>query len=324
MEYRKLGNAGVEVSEIGLGGNNFGWWADEGASLPVIQQALDMGVNFIDTADFYAEGRSEEILGKAVRGKRHQVIIATKFGALKGKDRNERGSSRHHIMNAIDASLRRLRTDYIDLYQMHVPDPKTRIEETLRTLEDLVRSGKVRYIGCCNFPAWRLCEALWVSRFNFLNSFATVQVRYNTLEREIEKELVPLCKRYDIGVIPWGPLAAGFLTGKYRYGETPPHDARLAKKGPTPIYDNIMSEANWEKLGQLESFAEERGHKVGELAIAWLLAKPWISTVIAGARRVEQVTANVAASDWRLTPQEISTLEALDRFDPEICTKTDS
>jgi aryl-alcohol dehydrogenase-like predicted oxidoreductase len=313
MEYRNLGNSGLEVSEIGLGGNNFGFAADEKTSTAVIHHALEMGVNFIDTANMYGGGRSEEIIGKAVRGKRDRVIIATKFGWSHGggETPNERGGSRFLIMNAVDASLRRLRTDYIDLYQMHKPDPKTPIEETLRALDDLVRVGKVRYIGCCNFSAWELTEALWVSRVNNLHSFISVQSRYNVLERQIEPELVPCCRKYHTGLIPWGPLAAGFLTGKYRHGEELPPDGRLSKKLPTPTYENVLTESNWKKLGPLETFARERDHSVGELAIAWLLAKPWVSTVIAGATKVNQVTANVKAGQWRMPPDEAVQIDRL-------------
>jgi len=309
MEYRRLGNSELKVSEIGLGGNNFGRWADEQTSIAVISHALDLGVNFIDTADVYGQSRSEEFIGKAVKSKRSQVIIATKFGRAPVNGPAERGGSRDYIMNAVDASLRRLQTDYIDLYQFHIPDPVTPIEETLRALDDLVRDGKVRYIGCSNFAAWQLCEALWTSRVNKLQSFVTVQTRYNLLERQIETELVPCCQAYGVGVIPWGPLAGGFLTGKYRQGEKAPPDARLSMR--TIIYDGYFTEASWNKLAKLEAFAAERDHTVGELAIAWLLAKPWVSTVIAGARKIEQVSANVAAAEWKLTADEVAEAEAL-------------
>lgn len=313
MEYRKLGNSGLEVSKIGLGGNNFGSSADEQTSIAVIHQALDMGVNFIDTANIYGGGRSEEFVGKAVKGKRNQVIIATKFGwsRAQGEPPNARGGSRFLIMNAVEASLKRMQTDYIDVYQMHMQDSQTPIEETLRALDDLIRMGKVRYISCCNFSAWQITEALWVSRLNHLSSFIADQVRYNVLEREMETDLVPCWEKYHFGVIPWAPLAAGFLTGKYRQGEKLPPDGRLSQKLPTTTYDNILTESNWKKLGPLESFARERGHRVGELAIAWLLAKPWVSTVIAGATKVEQITANVNAGQWKLTPEEVTQIDAL-------------
>ena len=309
MEYRNLGKSGLKVSAIGLGGNNFGWWANEQTSITVINRALESGINFIDTADVYDRGRSEEFVGKAVKGKRQQVLIATKFANQMGEGANDRGGSRYHIMRAVEASLRRLQMDYIDLYQMHIADPATPIEETLRALDDLVRSGKVRYIGCSNFAAWQLCEALLTSKLNNLNAFVSVQPQYNMLTRQIERELMPCCQAYGIGIIPYSPLASGFLTGKYRKNEQPPAEARLS--GPNPAFRRIFTDANWEKLAKMEAFAAERNHSVGELAIAWLLAKPCVSTVIAGARRIEQVTANVKAGEWKLTADEVAKLDAL-------------
>ncbi len=310
MEYRKLGNSSFKVSEIGLGANRFGWSLDEKASIPVIQYALDQGVNYIDTADFYGQGSSEEVVGKAIKARRHEVILASKFERPMGEGpRLQGGGSRHYIMNAIDASLKRLQTDYIDLYQMHDPDPETPIEETLRALDDLVKAGKVRYIGVCNFPAWRLCEALWTSEVNHLHSFITAQSRYHMFDRKIEEELVPLCQAYKVGVIPWAPLAGGFLTGKYRRGEKAPADWRLST--PIKIYGNMLTEDTFRKLAKLEAFATERGHSVGELAIAWLLAKPWVSTIIAGAKSVDQVKANLGAVGWKLTHEEVTELDAI-------------
>ncbi len=309
MEYRKLGNSGLKVSEIGLGGNTFGSRADERTSIAIINHALNIGINYIDTADMYGQGNSEELVGKAVKGKRSQVIIATKFGHAMGDGPNEKGASHHYIIEAVEDSLRRLQTDYIDLYQIHLPDPTTPINETLRALDDLVRMGKVRYIGCSNFAAWQLCEAIWVSRVNNLEHFITVQPRYNLLDREIEVELVPCCQAYNIGVIPWGPLAGGFLTGKYHKGEALLPDARLARL--MTLYGEIFTETNWNKLGRLEAFATERGHLMGELAVAWLLTKPWVSTVIAGAKTVEQVSANAAGAEWKLTAEEVAEVEAI-------------
>jgi aryl-alcohol dehydrogenase-like predicted oxidoreductase len=309
MEYRRLGNSGLRVSELGLGANNFGWWADEQTSIAVINHALDMGINYIDTADMYDRGRSEEFVGKALKGKRANVIIATKFAAPMAEGPNDKGGSRHYIMKAVEASLKRLQTDYIDVYQMHNPDTETPIEETLRTLDDLVHAGKIRYIGCSNFAAWQLCEALWTSTARHLHSFVTVQVRYNVLERSIETELVPCCRKYGIGVIPWGPLAGGFLTGKYQQGEQAPADARLAK--PVGIYSHIFTDDNWNKLSKLKAFAAKHGHTVAELAIAWLRAKPWITSVIAGARTVEQLSVNLPAMQWKLTDDEIAEIDAI-------------
>ena len=308
MEYRNLGGSGLKVSEIGLGGNNFGWWADEQTSVSVINHAIDAGINFIDTADVYDRGHSEEFIGQAIKGKRERVLIATKFGSPMGEGPNDRGGSRYYIMKAVEASLRRLQTDYIDLYQIHFPDTTTPIEETLRTLDDIIRAGKVRYIGCSNFAAWQLCEALWTSKVCNLPSFVTVQPRYNMFDRQIERELVPCCQSYKIGVIPYSPLAGGFLTGKYHRGEEPP-DGRLSQQMSTG--SGLFKDDNWDKLAKLEAFALERGHTMGELAIAWLLSRPWLATVIAGARKAEQVSANIAAAQWKLTAEETAEVDAI-------------
>ena len=309
MEYRRLGSSGLKVSKIGLGGNNFGNRADEQTSITVINHALDLGINFIDTAESYSKGRSEELVGKALKGKRWQAIIATKFGYPTSVGANEQGGSRNYIMKAVDASLKRLDTDYIDLYYMHYPDSETPIEETLRALDDLVRTGKVRYIGCSNFGAWQLCDALWTSKLNNLESFITVQSKYNLLERSIEQDLVPCCENYGIGVIPWGPLASGFLTGKYRRGQETPAGARLVN--PPSIYRDILTDVNFDKLAKLETYAREHSHSIGELAIAWLLAHPWLSSVIAGAMNTEQVSANVAAVGWKLTTEDMLQLDEI-------------
>jgi len=309
VKYRNLGNTGLKVSAVGLGTNSFGREADETTSIRVVNHALDNGVNFIDTADSYQQGRSEEFVGKAVHSRRTHAVVATKFSSPMGDGPNERGGSRSYIMRAVEASLRRLQTDYIDFYQYHWPDPSTRIEETLRALDDLVQSGKVRYIGCSNFAGWQLSEAMWTSRTNNLHSFATVQTRYNLMSREIETEVVPCCRMYGVGVIPWAPLAGGFLTGKYRRGEEGKSQGRLA--APSRIYGDLFTESNWNKLGRLQAFAGEHGHPMGELAIAWLIAKPVVSTVIAGARSPEQVTANAAGAAWDLTPEEVAEVDSI-------------
>ena len=318
MEYRNLGRSGLKVSVIGLGAHYFGWLQDEATSIAIINRAIGEGITFIDTANVYDMGRSEEFVGKAIKGRRSEVVVATKFGWPMGGGPsgapvdvrpNERGGSRHHVMRAVEASLMRLNTDYIDLYQMHVPDPTTPIEETLRAMDDLVRAGKVRYIGCSNFAGWQLSEALWTSRANNLHSFVTVQSRYNLLERQIERELVPCCEAHGIGVIPWGPLAGGFLTGKYRRDQPPPADTLLATR--PMAYDRIMTDINWAKLAKLEAFAVKRGHTVGELAIAWLLAHPWLCTVIAGASRPDQLQEHVAAAAWKLNTEEIAELDKI-------------
>ena len=309
MEYRRLGHSGLKVTEIGLGGNNFGWYADEQTSIDVIHHALDLGVNYIDTADMYDRGNSETFIGKALQGKRSRVIIATKFGMPMGDGPNEKGGSRYYMMQAVEESLRRLKTDYIDLYQIHVPDSTTAIEETLRAFDDLVKSGKVRYIGCSNFAAWQLCESYWTAKSSNLPSFVSVQSRYNILEREIEKELVPCCEAYNIGVIPWGPLCGGFLTGKYTKGMKPKLEGGQPK--PPALYDPIFLDDHWDRITTLEQFALERGHQLADLAIAWLLLKPYVCTVIAGVRKKEQVSANVAATEWKLTAEEAKEVEGL-------------
>ncbi len=309
MEYRRLGNSGLRVSGIGLGGNNFGGRTDEQASIKIINQALELGINFIDTAELYTQGRSEEIVGKAIKGKRSQAVIATKFGPLSTAEPRDFGGSRDYIMKAVDSSLRRLDTDYIDLYYIHFVDAETPIEETLRALDDLVRTGKVRYLGCSNFAAWQLCEAVLTSRLHNLESFIAIQSKYNLLERGIEREVVPCCQSYGVGVIPWGPLASGFLTGKYRRGQQVPAGVRLAN--PLRIYADVLTDANFDRLAKLEAFAEERGHSVGELAIAWLLSHPWLGSVIAGAMNIEQLAANVAAGSWKLVPADTAQLDKI-------------
>ena len=309
MEFRRIGRSGLKVSEVGLGGNNFGWWADEAASAPVINAALDSGINFIDTADMYDRGHSEEYLGRALKGKRQRVIIATKFGLPMGDGPNERGGSRHYILRAVEDSLRRLQTDYIDLYYIHTADPSTPMEETLSTLDGLVKSGKVRYVGVSNHAAWQVDNALWISETRHLAPFVVVQQQYSLLAREIEKELVPCCQAHGLGVIPYSPLANGLLTGKYQKGQEAPKDSRLGMSNP--MFKRVLDGANWERLSKLETFAKDRGHTLGELAIAWLLARPWLSSVIAGARKPEQVTANIAAATWKLKPDEVSAVDAL-------------
>ena len=300
MQFRSLGRSGLKVSEIGLGSNSFGGTTSEEQSISIIQHALEIGINFIDAADVYTKGRSEEIIGKAIKGRRLDVIIGTKFSGAMGNGPNSRGASRHHILEAVEASLKRLNTDYIDLYYLHRPDRTTPIEETLRTLDDLVRMGKVRYIGCSNFAAWQLCDAQWVSNTNNLEPFVVVQSQYNLLNRTIESELVPCCEKYGVGVVPWAPLASGVLT------DSPHVKVTAGSQGST-----VMNEANLQKVEKLQTFASERGHKVQGLAISWLLSHPWLSSVIAGATRPDQVTANIASADWKLTRDEIAQINDL-------------
>jgi len=313
MEYRTLGSSGLKVSVLGLGANNFGWWIDGQASAAVVNRSLELGVNFIDTSDSYGEGRSEEYIGRALQGRRTEVVIGTKFGTKWENGVNAGGGSRWYVVKALEASLKRLKTDYIDLYQMHYPDPTTPIEETLRALDDMVKAGKVRYIGCSNVAAWQLSDALWTSRVDNLNAFVTVQQEYNLFDRKIEEELVPCCKAHGVGVIPWGPLAGGFLTGKYRRGEQPlpPAPGERPKKAFVPLYSKFLTEANWDRLGRLEQFGRSRGVAPADLAIAWLISHPWVSTVITGATRPEQLDANIGGTGLKLTAEEIAQIEQI-------------
>lgn len=310
MEYRRLGNSGLKVSALGLGGNNFGMRVDERGTQRIIHQALDLGINFIDTANVYGRTRSEEFIGKALKGKRSQALIATKFGREMGKEPNTSGASRKHIMDQIEASLRRLDTDAIDLYQLHIHDPETPIEETLRALDDLIRQGKVRYIGCSGVTALQACEAVWTSRMLNLNAFVSVQPHYSLLQRDVEKELVPFCRAYGLGIIPYFPLESGFLTGKYRPGAPIAEGTRLASMRS---FQRLLTEKNFAILQRLEHFAAQRTRQVGELAIAWLLANPTVSTVIAGATRPEQVVANAGVLDWRLSLEELKEIDEITR-----------
>jgi aryl-alcohol dehydrogenase-like predicted oxidoreductase len=310
MEYRKLGNSGLQVSAVGLGTNNFGGRMEAEPAARVVEEAIDLGINFIDTADIYSKHLSEEYIGRAVKGKRQQVLIATKLGGGMGDGPNEKGASRQHIMRAVEESLHSLNTDYIDLYQIHFPDPTTPIEETLRALTDLVCQGKVRYIGCSNYQAWQAAEAIWTSRTQHLESFASVQPHYNLLTRDVEKELIPFCNQYNMGILPYFPLAAGFLTGKYRRGQNPPDGTRMAGGGGR-LTSRWLTDANFDMLDRLENFAAERGHPMVELAISWLLAKPQVSSVIAGATTPGQLQANAKAVEWHLTSEDT---EEIDRI----------
>ena len=306
MDYRQLGRSGLQVSAIGLGTNNFGRQLDAKATEVVINHALDMGINMIDTANSYSGGRSEEFIGRALKGKRHKAIIATKVSSRVGEGPNMGGNSRQHILAEVENSLRRLGTDYIDLYQIHWWDPDTPVEETLKVLSDLISQGKVRYIGCSNFKAWQLCEAVWTARASGLASFASVQPRYSMMDREVESELTPFCESYGVGILPYYPLANGFLTGKYARGQTAPEGTRLADNDR-----GMFTDENFDMLERLEAFCAERDHTVLELAFAWLLANPNVSSVIAGATRAEQVVGNAKAGGWSLTEEEYDEVTAM-------------
>ena len=310
MEYRNLGRSGLQVSAVGLGCNNFGMRIDAAQSAVVVRKALDCGINFFDTADIYGgRGKSEEFLGAALKDRRRDAIIATKFTGPMGEGPLWSGGSRRYIFAAVDDSLRRLGTDYIDLYQIHFPDVKTPIEETMRALDDVVRAGKVRYVGCSNFAGWQVVEASWIARVQNLMGFISAQNQYNLLDRRIERELAPACQKYGLGILPYFPLASGFLTGKYRPGEKPAEGTRLAAWGPRG--EQMLSEQNFAVLTRLEAFAEERGHGMLDLAIGWLASHDYVPSVIAGATKPEQVEANAKAAEWHLTRDEMAQVDAI-------------
>ena len=306
MQYRQLGSSGLQVSAIGLGANNFGGRLDAGRTKTVVHAALDAGVNTIDTSNSYGGGYSEEFIGKALKGRRHEAVIATKVSSRISEGPNNAGNSRKHILDQVDVSLGKLRTDYIDLYQIHWWDPNTPIEETLRALDDLIRAGKVRYAGCSNFAAWQVCESHWTAKTLGINGFSSVQPRYSMLYRQPEEEMIPFCEKYHIGILPFYPLENGFLTGKYRRGQPAPEGTRLSENDR-----GTLTGRNFDILERLEEFASERGHTILELAFAWLLANPMVSSVIAGATRPEQVEGNAASADWSLTDEDVEEVNTI-------------
>jgi aryl-alcohol dehydrogenase-like predicted oxidoreductase len=307
LATRHVGDSDLEVTVAGLGGNQFGGRLDLEGTRAVVDVALDSGINLIDTADVYGNrGGSEELLGEVLKGRRGQAVIATKFGMDMRDGRGPRGS-RDYIRHAIDGSLRRLQTDAVDLYQYHYPDGVTPIEETLGALDELVREGRVRHIGCSNFSAEQIEEADRAAREKGLTRFISVQNEYSLLERSIERDVAPACTRLGIGVLPYFPLARGLLTGKYGRGRQAPAGTRLASR------DTIASDRQFDVLEALERFAAERGISMVDVAIGWLLAQPVVASVIAGATRAEQVRSNVAAARWKPSPED---LEALDSISP--------
>ena len=306
MEYRRLGRSGLLVSAVGLGTNNFGTRLDEAGTRRVLDQALELGITFVDTADSYGRGASEALIGKLLGPRRKDVVLATKFSSPMGDSPYQRGTSRRWLIEALDASLRRLATDAIDLYQIHFPDPETPIEETLRALDDVVAAGKVRYVGYSNFAAWQIVEGQWTARSEHLVRPISTQNHYNLLRREVEAEVLPAARAHGLGVIPYFPLESGFLTGKYRPGKTP-QGARLegsARAG------EVLRPANFERLERWEAFASSRGRSLLELAVGWLLSHPEVGSVIAGASSAEQVRANVEAGTWRLEAAEMEMVAA--------------
>lgn len=315
MQYRNLGDTGLKVSELCLGTMQFGWTADEKTSFEVMTAAYETGINFIDTADVYSSwvegnpgGVSETIIGRWLKigiANRDQIVIATKVRGRMGEDPNDEGLSRRHILEAAQASLRRMNTDYIDLYQVHWPDESTPIDETLSALDDLVRRGFVRYIGCSNFQAWRLMQALWTSDQRGLHRFSSLQPHYNVLRREeYEREMEDVCQTYGLGVLPYSPLAGGFLTGKYQRDKAPRPGSRGASSERLKRY--MSDERSWKTLDVLKRLGSERGKTVSQMALGWLLSRPSITSPIIGPRTVEQLEDNLGAVGLRLDDKELA------------------
>lgn len=308
MMMKPLGHSGLTVSAVGIGCMNFGAMCDQATTDAIVNAALESGVNFFDVADIYGPGgKSETMLGKALGSRRAGVILATKFGAKLGGRGGaaEGGGSRAYIMQAVEQSLARLGTDCIDLYQHHFPDVGTPVEETLRALEDLVTQGKVRHVGCSNYSGEQLQAAAKAARAAGIHAFVSAQNRYSLLCRDIECDLVPIAQGHQVGVIPYFPLESGLLSGKYRQGEKPPADTRFGKWGGG---GGFVSEARWTTVGKLQAYADGIGRSLLDLAIGWLAAQPWVSSVIAGVTRPEQVRQNAAAASWPITPEQVAAI----------------
>ncbi len=312
MQYRKLARTGLKVSAMCLGTMVYGNQVSETAAINIIGKALNAGVNFLDTADVYAEGKSEEIVGKALKGKRHSVVLATKIASRTGPGPNDIGLSRQHIIRGIEDSLRRLETDYIDLYYVHRPDYDTPIEETLRTLDDLVHQGKVRYTGCSNFRAWQLCKALWVSDLHNLVRFDCIQPPYNLLTRDIEYELLPLCASEGVGVCVYNPLAAGLLTGKYDPNKPPAEGTRFTLEHLGPMYyERYWSATNFEAVARLKQIAREYGLSLAQFALAWAIGNETITSAICGATSLMQLEENLGATEVQLSKEELAACDGV-------------
>jgi len=308
MKFRKLGNSGLKVSVLGLGTNAFGKRADQLASERIIHSALDHGINFIDTANIYAGTQSETIIGQALKDKRHEVVLTTKAGLPKGAGVNERGSSRYHLMTELESSLRRLNTDYVDLYQIHTFDPDTPLEETLRTLDDMIRSGRVRYIGASNYYAWELMKAIGISDRLGLNRFISMQTSYSLADRTPERELIPMCLDQGLGIIPYFPLAGGILTGKYSSPEHAPEQSRAVTD---PNFKRFLNEDTILLGQQTKQLADQLGVSPSVLSIAWLMQQPAVSTIIVGATRAEQLEENLKCLDLELSAETSAQLDQI-------------
>jgi aryl-alcohol dehydrogenase-like predicted oxidoreductase len=311
MQHRNLGSSSLRVSIVGLGCNNFGGRIDLEATRKVVDKAIETGITLFDTADAYGEpkGGSEECLGAILSTRRKQIVLASKCGLPMDESGTRQGASRRYITQAIEASLKRLRTDWIDLYQIHRPDPKTPIEETMRTLQDLIQQGKVRHIGCSNFSAAQLAEAQTCAKQASLTPFVSAQDQYSLLVRDIEGELSPSIKKHGLGLLPYFPLASGLLTGKYKRGAPMPEGSRLAYS--QRHINRFGHDANMQAVEQLEAFVTQRGHTLLELAFGWLLSKPFVASVIAGATKPEQIEANVAAAGWIPSAEECTEVERI-------------
>ena len=309
MELRNLGKSGLKVTAVGLGCNNFGHRIDLAASRKVISKALDLGITLFDTADVYGKGASEEILGQCLGEHRKDIVLATKFGQEMDAAGTLQGGSRRYLMSAVEASLKRLKTDWIDLYQIHRPDPSTPIEETLRALDDLIRQGKVRYVGCSKIAAWQMVEAQWTSRHHDLAAFVSCQDEYSLLKRGLESSLSPAMQAYGMGLIPYAPLASGLLTGKYKRDVPLPAGARITKD--KRLAERWISDGNWTMLEGLEAYCRRRGHSLLELAFSWLVSRPQVASVIAGATEPEQLDLNVGAMNWTLSPDDHAEIDRI-------------
>ena len=310
MEYRNLGRSGLRVSTVGLGCNNFGMRLNVEETRAVVYRAIDKGITLFDTADMYgARGGSEEQLGKILGSRRKDIVLASKFGMAMSDDGTKIGASRRYIMSAVEDSLTRLNTDWLDLYQLHQLDPFTPMEETLRALDDLVTQGKVRYIGCSNLASWQVVESQWMSKSSNLNRFVSCQDEYNILNRSTERELIPAMQQYGCGLLPYFPLASGLLTGKYQPDKMP-RGARLTDM-PTFANRTYVTDENFSIIDKLDSFAKANGHTLLELAFSWMAARPTTASIIAGATKPEQIDANVASINWKITPEQISEVDEI-------------
>ncbi|APH06029.1 aldo/keto reductase [Bacillus weihaiensis] len=316
MKYKTLGKSGLLVSELCLGAMTFGKEVDEKDSIKMIHQFLDQGGNFIDTADVYVGGESERIVGKAIKERRSEVVLATKVRMKVGPHPNDFGYSRRRIMEGVDQSLKRLNTDYLDLYQLHVWDHLTPIEETLRTLDDLVSSGKVRYIGCSNFLAWQMMKALSYSDFHNMVRFISIQPQYSLINREMDREILPLCKEENVGVIPWAPIGGGFLTGKYKKNEKPT-SGRLSNRKGESSWENRATEKNFEILHAVKDVAQEIGKTPAQVALNWLLQKEEITSPIFGATSMAQFEENMGSADWSLPEEQWKMLDEVSKLPNE-------